>query len=185
MRCQAAAELTNASSSLICCCCRLFDARQEFNGVQIDSPSKRDPGFSYGASPKTGLDTFRDDTSAGPAPPPRDKSKKKKKKGAKTEPSSSGKARSSRHSASSRRSKKSKKKEKKSSKGGGGDSGGYSPDPNGMTSGYFQKSLQEFFKKHNAGKLGDVPKMAKIYNKKRAKLFDKLSTAYKLSLIHI
>ena len=49
--------------------------------MQIDSPSKRDPGFSYGASPKTGLDTFRDDTSAGPAPPPRDKSKKKKKKG--------------------------------------------------------------------------------------------------------
>jgi len=164
--------------AVVVCCCKKKEAEkrrtgyrvaeEDYQGIEINSPTKTDPGTS----------DFGDDASQAPEAPPRRKKGKGKKKGSKTEPED-GKARSSRHSVKSKRSSKSKKKgkDKKAKKTKANDSG-WSPNPQDMKSSAFEASLKEFFEKFNPAKVSDVPKMAKIYNKKRGKLFDKLNSAY-------
>ena len=90
---------------------------------------------------------------------------KKRKKKSKTRPvAPDGKSRKSRHRRKGGGG--AGKADAKEQAGEGGDDS-WSPDPNDLDGVAWEKTLLAFFRKHNPDKVGDVPKMAKIYRKKR------------------
>jgi hypothetical protein len=60
-----------------------------------------------------------------------------------------------------------------------GGAGKWTPDPQTMTTSDFRRAVEAFFQKHSPKKLGTVPKIVKAYDKKRARLWDKLFATYK------
>jgi hypothetical protein len=106
---------------------------------------------------------------------------KKNSKKRQTKPTSS-QSRKSRHQRSpskSRRGRGSSTSSRDVGKSEKGNDMKWTPDPDTMSSGEFERSLTKFFRKYNDAKVIMVPKMAKIYNKKRGRLFTKLYQAYK------